>query len=191
MTTTTGACTTGACTTGACNTKAPARRFAPRVPRPVDDDVAQVVRRGACPPRCRSAPSLARPGTLRSRLAHAACGGSRRAPLSRSASLTSLARRPAPASSTGRSTVRTGNHHDHQAGLGVGSCRCHRDYPARIINQLLFAPRSLHGAPRTASVVLVTLPRGLRPLGRVKEWVRWLLDGALSGRTSRRLSTCT
>ena len=72
MTTTTGACTTGACTTGACNTKAPARRFAPRVPRPVDDDVAQVVRRGACPPRCRSAPSLARPGTLRSRLARAA-----------------------------------------------------------------------------------------------------------------------
>src|SRR5699024_2322888 len=55
--------------------------------------------------------------------------------------------------------------------------------------QLLFAPRSLHGAPRTASVVLVTLPRGLRPLGRVKEWVRWLLDGALSGRTSRRVST--
>lgn len=106
----------------------PARRFAPRVPRPVDGDLAQVVRRGDRPPRCRFRRLLGATGDRYARGLRVPPVAVRAAPLLRALRRwRRFARRPAPASSTGRATVRTGTRHDRQEALGVGSGRCRRE----------------------------------------------------------------
>lgn len=90
------------------------------MPRPADGDLAQVVRRGDRPPRCRSACLLGAVGYRCARGLRVPPVAVRAAPLLRALRRwRRFARRPAPASSTGRATVRTGNHHDHQEGLGL------------------------------------------------------------------------